>query len=130
MPSLLPLGVRALEVDLPFEFLFYDQLKNHMKISSNGYVTFSGEDFAWGNSFPIPQGGPPNDLIAPFWTDFDPSRAPSGQGEVYTKHMTGANCMQLPPSPFVSIPSVCVAMTMSNLCWHPSDTDEDTRSLG
>ena len=81
------------EVDLPFEFLFYDQLKNHMKISSNGYVTFSGEDFAWGNSFPIPQGGPPNDLIAPFWTDFDPSRAPSGQGEVYTKHMTGANCM-------------------------------------
>lgn len=81
------------EMALPFEFPFYEQLKSNIKISSNGYVTFSGEEWAFGNSFTIPQGRVPNDMIAVFWSDLDPSRAPAGSGEVYTEHRQGSNCL-------------------------------------
>ena len=82
-----------LDLDLPFEFPFYDQLKSHIHISSNGYVTFSGEEWAFGNSFTIPQTRAPNDMIAVFWSDLDPSRAPAGSGELYTEHRQGSNCL-------------------------------------
>ena len=60
------------EVSLPFDFLFYGEEKNTVKISSNGYLTFgsNGTDFT---NDPIPDANGPNDLIAPFWDDLNPS---------------------------------------------------------
>jgi hypothetical protein len=82
------------EVDLPFPFDFYNQLKTKVKISSNGYLTFSGEHYAYGNTRTIPNGLVPNDMIAPYWTDFDPAvggGAKGSGGAVYTQHSTGAD---------------------------------------
>lgn len=81
------------EIDLPFDFPFYDQYKNHIKISSNGYVTFSGETFGFGNTRRIHNNNAPNDMIAVFWTDLDPSRNGGSMGDVYTWATTGQNCM-------------------------------------
>jgi|GEM_PF-3076673 len=67
-------------VNLPFDFLFYDDVKDNVKISSNGYLTFGGSGTSPNGSFvSIPNGNEPNDIIAPFWTDLNPSAG----GSVY-----------------------------------------------
>ena len=80
-------------VDLPFQFMFFGQLKSRVKISSNGYLTFSGEHFGFGNSFRIPSQAAPNDMIAAFWTDLNPSLDPTGTAAVYTYDNPGDNCI-------------------------------------
>ena len=74
------------DVVLPFAFPFFGQRKTHAKVSTNGYLTFSGEHTKCGNdqhdcgaSFPIPGPQAPNDMIAPYWTDLDLSA-----GAIYT----------------------------------------------
>ena len=62
-----------------------------MQISSNGYITFSGEQFGYGNTRAIHDDAIPNDMVAAFWTDLDPSR--SHNADVYTWATTGSNCM-------------------------------------
>ena len=60
-------------VALPFNFPFYGQVKNQVIVSSNGFLTFSGEHHAsttglagpyGGESFPMPNAMNPNDMIA------------------------------------------------------------------
>lgn len=75
------------EMDLPFPFEFYNQMKTKLKISSNGYVTFSGEHLGYGGTFHIPHTAAPNDMIAAYWTDFDPTVS----GTVHTMHSTNAD---------------------------------------
>ena len=75
------------EVELPFAFPFYGQQKHRALVSTNGYLTFSGEHFAYGNTQSLPNPHVPNDMIAAFWTDLDMS---SG-GHIYTKHVSGAS---------------------------------------
>ena len=58
-------------VDLPFEFPFYGDLKNSVRISSNGYLTFGDTGTTW-SPHPIPDTREPNALIAPFWCDLEP----------------------------------------------------------
>eukprot|EP01052_Picozoa_sp_SAG31_P003446 SAG31_NODE_133_length_23315_cov_4.858847_8_plen_1016_part_00 len=60
-------------VDLPFPFPFYGGQKRSVRISSNGYLTFSGEHHGYGSTEPIPSTNVPNDLIAVYWTDLDPT---------------------------------------------------------
>ena len=60
------------ELDLPFTFYFYGEEKTTLKISSNGFLTFGNDGVDAGND-PIPDTNEPNDLIAPFWEDLDPS---------------------------------------------------------
>eukprot|EP01052_Picozoa_sp_SAG31_P009318 SAG31_NODE_487_length_14980_cov_9.526376_11_plen_209_part_00 len=74
------------EVDLPFPFSFYNQLKTQVKISSNGYITFSGEHIGYGGTAPIPNSRIPNDMIAVYWTDLDPEHQ---GGSVYTLEQSG-----------------------------------------
>ena len=62
-----------------------------MQISSNGYITFSGEQFGYGNTRAIHDDAIPNDMVAAFWTDLDPTR--SHNADVYTWATTGSNCM-------------------------------------
>jgi hypothetical protein len=74
------------EVTLPFAFPYFGQRKTRAKVSTNGYLTFSGEHTKCGNdqhdcgrSYEIPSNAAPNDMIAPYWTDLDLSN-----GAVYT----------------------------------------------
>ena len=55
-------------LDLPFDFLFYGELKTNLKVSTNGYITFGNDGNDYSND-PIPNSTDPNDFIAPFWDD-------------------------------------------------------------
>lgn len=59
------------EITLPFPFPFYGETKTTVKICSNGYLTFGNVGEAHNNQ-PIPKADEPNDMIAPFWDDFNP----------------------------------------------------------
>eukprot|EP01052_Picozoa_sp_SAG31_P045756 SAG31_NODE_8489_length_1442_cov_0.853313_1_plen_135_part_00 len=56
---------------LPFTFPFYGGFKTVVKVSTNGYLSFSGEQPPDSMSQQIPTHDPPNDLIAVYWTDLD-----------------------------------------------------------
>ncbi|MDV2503929.1 MAG: S8 family peptidase, partial [bacterium] len=59
-------------VDLRFSFDFYEVAHTQVRVSSNGYLTFGNNGTRYVND-PIPSSGTPNDLIAPFWDDLNPS---------------------------------------------------------
>ncbi|ELS01928.1 periplasmic component of the Tol biopolymer transport system [Xenococcus sp. PCC 7305] len=61
----------GVDVTLPFDFAFYGESQNNVKISSNGYLTF-GDDGAnyYNNSIPNSYGL--NNFIATFWDDLNP----------------------------------------------------------
>ena len=59
-------------VALPFSFPFYDTSWFEFALSSNGYLTF-GSDWTASVNGPIPDPAQPNEFIAPFWEDLDPS---------------------------------------------------------
>ena len=68
----LPLGDDDFQViSLPFSFPFYGELRNSVKVSSNGYLAFSDSAKTPINE-PIPNTSKPNDFIAPFWDDLNP----------------------------------------------------------
>lgn len=60
------------QVTLPFSFSFYGEEKNTVKISSNGYLSFGSNGTTYTNTA-LPNSSVPNDLIAPFWDDLNPS---------------------------------------------------------
>ncbi len=62
------------DVELPFGFPFYGDLKHQARISTNGYITF-GEDGVDYSNDPIPSPFQPNDLIAIFWDDLNGANA-------------------------------------------------------
>ena len=61
-------------------FPFYGGRKTAVRVSANGYLTFSGEHLSYGDTQAIPSTSLPNDMIAVYWTDLDPSE----QGSIYT----------------------------------------------
>jgi len=69
------------QVNLPFNFSFFGEDKNTVKISSNGYLSFGSEARDFSND-PILNPNQPNDFIAPFWDDLNPGRG----GAVYYYH--------------------------------------------
>ena len=73
------------EVQLPFPFPFYGQQKRRALISTNGYLTFSGEHTNYGNTQSIPNPSAPNDAIYPYWTDLDMTEG----GQIFTKYVDG-----------------------------------------
>ncbi len=75
-------------IPIPFLFPFYDTEWFEFALSSNGYLTF-GSDWTASANGPIPDPDQPNEFIAPFWEDLDPSQggtihyyAPVGAAEV------------------------------------------------
>ncbi|MFY9134729.1 MAG: PKD domain-containing protein, partial [Bacillota bacterium] len=64
-------GEDSVVVNLPFEFPFYGDVKNSIRISSNGYLTFGETGSTYSNKN-IPNTLEPNDLIAIFWDDLEP----------------------------------------------------------
>ena len=69
------------QVTLPFTFPFYGEDKNTVKISSNGYLSFGSDAWEYYNQ-PISAPDQPNDFIAPFWDDLNPSV----EGSIYYYH--------------------------------------------
>lgn len=74
-------------IDLPFDFCFFENTYNSIGISSNGFLTFGTVLRAFENT-PIPFSETPNDLIAPYWDDWNPS---AGGTVVYETLFAGTN---------------------------------------
>lgn len=66
------------EIPIGFDFQFYGLTYPSVKVSSNGYLTFGTDGTDFSND-PIPSTTQPNNFIAPFWDDLNPSNG----GEVY-----------------------------------------------
>jgi len=64
------------EISIGFNFPYFGQAKTKVCISSNGYLTFGSSGNAWQN-VAIPNNAQPNDLIAVYWDDLDPSKGGS-----------------------------------------------------
>ena len=65
------------EADLPFAFEFFGASFSTVNVSSNGYVTFSDDKAAYGNTRTIPYRGPPDAVLLVYWTDLNPQDLPS-----------------------------------------------------
>jgi hypothetical protein len=70
------------EVSIGFNFYYYGEVFTKVYISSNGFLTFANEGSTVFTNVSIPKGSLPNQMIAPFWDDLDPSLN-SNQGKVY-----------------------------------------------
>ncbi len=79
-----------------FNFPFYDQTKTDFYLSSNGFISFTGDTNSLTN-YTIPTPGIPNDFIAWFWDDMDPvsTTAPANNARVYYENITysGTNAL-------------------------------------
>ncbi|EDX82852.1 Cna protein B-type domain [Synechococcus sp. PCC 7335] len=77
----------GIQIDLPFEFPFYGETQKTVKISSNGYLSFGEDAFQFDNES-IPQPTQPNQIIAPFWDDLNPTQG----GNVYYHYDADNDC--------------------------------------
>jgi serine protease len=79
------IGVSGDDVDraiaLPFPFTFYKRQYTSARVGSNGLLTLNGNSAASYDNAPIPDGGVPNTVIAPFWDDL----YVTSTGSVWTK---------------------------------------------
>ncbi len=66
-------------VNLPFNFVYYGTSYLRVSVCSNGFVSVGEEDYRFGNNSGIPHTDGPENMIAPFWDDLDPSVS----GDVY-----------------------------------------------
>jgi hypothetical protein len=64
---------------LGFDFPYYDNNYSQIWVSSNGWVSFNNPGYSYYNNQPIPYSPIPNDIIAIWWDDLDPSSC----GDVY-----------------------------------------------
>lgn len=97
--SPLPQGVEGDEVALDISladnlpaFPYMGQSYRTFGIISNGYLVLGGVtgsgDILYENR-PLPDGAPPDAMLAPLWTDLDLSAGESGHGEWYADVITG-----------------------------------------
>ncbi len=66
---------------MPFSFPFYDLAFNSFRVCSNGFISFTSTSGSYSN-LPILDPGSPENLVAPFWDDLNPSQG--GEVWVYT----------------------------------------------
>jgi large repetitive protein len=59
-------------INLGFDTKFYGNTFNSVRICSNGFLSFTSSSNQWSN-VNIPNTGDPNNLLAVFWDDLDPS---------------------------------------------------------
>lgn len=59
------------QIDLPFAFEFFGADKSQYRLSSNGFLLFSGDDDGCCDGQRIPDAEGPNDLIAAAWMDLN-----------------------------------------------------------
>jgi subtilisin family serine protease len=66
-------------INLPFKFTYYGVEKSSIYVSANGVVGFSADGLSTTENIPMANGAAPNDFIAPYWDNLDPSTG----GNVY-----------------------------------------------
>ncbi len=66
-------------VNLPFSFTYYGTSYLKVSVCSNGFVSIGEEDYRFGSNSAIPHTDGPENMIAPFWDDLDPSAS----GDIY-----------------------------------------------
>ncbi len=71
--------------DLGFNFGYYGNSFDSVKVSTNGWLSFTSGSLVWTNQG-IPDSSQPNNLLAAFWDDLNPSRS----GDIYY-HADAAN---------------------------------------
>ncbi|MBI5862967.1 MAG: hypothetical protein HZB38_00360 [Planctomycetes bacterium] len=71
---------------LPWGFTFFGNTYNSVGVASNGYLTFGATTGDFSND-PIPSANTPNDMIAPFWDDWNTATG----GDVYYEARTSPN---------------------------------------
>jgi len=57
---------------LGFPFAFYTSTFDSVRIASNGFLSFTSSETS-GDNQPLPSGGAPETIIAPFWDDLNPA---------------------------------------------------------
>ena len=70
------------QINLPFDFKFYDQEYNSAYVSVNGWIYFGTAPSGWWTNNTIPNTAEPNNFLAVFWDDLDMRT----NGAVYTYH--------------------------------------------
>ena len=68
-------------IEIGFPFPYYDHVYNYLYVCSNGFAAFNNFSPSYWDT-PIPCDTQPNDIIAPFWDNFNPTGSPMN---VYTK---------------------------------------------
>jgi subtilisin family serine protease len=76
-------------IDLGFDFPYYGVRFNAVRVSTNGFLSFTSVGAPYTNQ-PLPQPASPGNLLAPFWDDLDLSRG----GSVYVARDDGAFMVQ------------------------------------
>ena len=66
------------EIEMGFEFDFYDNTFSTVRVMSNGFLSFTSTSTDYSND-PIPTSSEPNNLVAVCWDDLSPNLG----GEVY-----------------------------------------------
>ncbi len=66
-------------VNMPFNFVYYGTSYLVVSVCSNGFVSMGVEDYRFGYNSAIPHTDGPENMIAPFWEDLDPSAS----GDIY-----------------------------------------------
>jgi hypothetical protein len=83
-PDTLPLtDDDAIEVEMGFNFVFFDQIYQAVTINANGYVGFGRNELV-NAAVTIPQGTAPNNFIAFAMADLNPG-SPSSGGDILTE---------------------------------------------
>jgi hypothetical protein len=59
------------EIPIGFSFTFFGESHERVRISTNGFLAFGSEAFAFENA-PMPSSNEPNGVIAPYWDDLFP----------------------------------------------------------
>jgi len=57
-------------IELGFDFSFYGNTFNSVRVSTNGFLSFTST-INPGNNLPLPNPGAPANLVAPFWSSLD-----------------------------------------------------------
>src|SRR5262245_5060747 len=78
-------------LQLGFGFRFYGRPYGTVYVSPNGFVTFQGDSDSGCCGQLLPDGTPPNGLVAALWKDLDPSLAAAAAGVYYQTLGTAPN---------------------------------------
>ena len=62
-------------IEIGFDFPFYDNIYDELYVCSNGFIAFNDYSPSYWDT-PIPCDTQPNDIIAPFWDNFNPTGSP------------------------------------------------------
>lgn len=62
------------EQDIPFIFTFYGNAYSQLRISTNGFLSFTDTSTTGVTNYDMPSADGPENIIAPYWDDLDPSK--------------------------------------------------------